>query len=234
MNKLHLVVSRYKEDVSWVDELNRENKDLKVTIYNKFEGENLLPNLGREAHTYIHHIIENYQNVDDHYMFLQGNPFDHENPKGIIRDIVKNYNNYCQYDYYPLNVELLKDLNGLPASRRQGFPVGFLYEKIFGEGSSPQVFESPQGAQFLIKGNLFHRLSLFQWNLLKQLVSHSSNPIEAHCIEKMWKCLFLGKSNKTYKDIFYDKYPHGYLEKISNEQKVTMLSPWATSLGYDI
>jgi len=234
MSKLQVVIARFKENCEWINDIKFSNLDVKFTIYNKFEGENLLPNLGREAHTYIHHIIENYQNVDDHYMFLQGNPFDHENPKGIIKEVIKNYEKYSHNDYFSLNFELLQDMNGLPASRRQGFPVGYLYEKVFGEGSSPETFEFAQGAQFLVKGKLFHNLSLEQWSLLKQLVSHSSNPIEAHCLERMWKTLFLGKTNKTYKDVYYDKYPFGYLEKLNKDQKVKMLSPWATSLGYDV
>jgi hypothetical protein len=49
----------------------------------------------------------------------------------------------------------------------------------------------------------------------------------------MWKTLFLGKSEKTYKDIIYDKHPPGYLELLKNSKKIPMLSPWANSLGYN-
>jgi hypothetical protein len=78
------VVARYKEDVNWTRYLPG-----KVIIYNKggdnFYINNLrnnistisLPNLGREGHTYLHHIIENYDCLTKRVTFLQGNPFEH-------------------------------------------------------------------------------------------------------------------------------------------------------------
>jgi hypothetical protein len=72
-----LIVSRYNEDTSWT-------KNFKNTIiYNK--GNEIqsnhpvinLENVGREAHTYLHHIIENYDNLADVNCFMQGFPFDH-------------------------------------------------------------------------------------------------------------------------------------------------------------
>lgn len=72
------VVARYQEDVSWAQNLHE------VMVYNKGDSalpENLmmipLENKGREAHTYLHHIIENYEDLMGHILFLQGWPFDH-------------------------------------------------------------------------------------------------------------------------------------------------------------
>ncbi|MGL1148113.1 hypothetical protein ACSTLH_00765, partial [Vibrio parahaemolyticus] len=42
-----------------------------------------LPNVGREAHTWIHHIIERYETLSPYTLFLQGNPLDHCSPKEI-------------------------------------------------------------------------------------------------------------------------------------------------------
>ena len=72
-----IVIARYNEDISWLD--NYKN----VLIYNK--GEKIeskhqiveLPNIGREAHTILHHIVNNYENLADITVFLPGNPFDH-------------------------------------------------------------------------------------------------------------------------------------------------------------
>ena len=72
-----IVIARYNEDVSWLE--NYEN----VIIYNK--GEKIqskheifeLPNVGREAHTILHHIFSNYEDLADNTVFLPGNPFDH-------------------------------------------------------------------------------------------------------------------------------------------------------------
>jgi hypothetical protein len=74
---LCIVVSRYNEDVNWTKQFNN------VIIYNKGEklsddfNQILLNNVGREGHTYYKHIYDNYDNLDDYIIFLQGNPFDH-------------------------------------------------------------------------------------------------------------------------------------------------------------
>ena len=69
-----IIVARYKEDIYWTRFLS----SYKLYIYNKFYEEGLkLPNIGREAHTYIYHILKNYDNLDTISIFLQGDPFYH-------------------------------------------------------------------------------------------------------------------------------------------------------------
>jgi hypothetical protein len=76
----HLVCARYNENVDWLEPLLESNPE-SIFIYNK--GDELpypcikLPNVGREGGTFLHHIIENYDNLADHTLFLQGNPVDH-------------------------------------------------------------------------------------------------------------------------------------------------------------
>lgn len=72
-----LVVARYNEDLSWLFKVNNK----KITIYNKGNNINYnnikLPNIGRESHTYLTHIIKNYDNLADITIFTQGDPFFH-------------------------------------------------------------------------------------------------------------------------------------------------------------
>lgn len=95
-----LIVARYNEDISWVENLNCD-----VIIYNK--GEELDPkyqainidNFGREAETYLRAICNLYEKIDelyDHVIFLQGNPFDH-NPD--ILNFLPQDNNNLAYKY---------------------------------------------------------------------------------------------------------------------------------------
>ena len=74
---LELVVARYAEDLAW---LRRVPKEFAVTVYNK--GDIIpeviaLPNIGREAHTYLHHLADHYEDLADLTVFVQGHPFDH-------------------------------------------------------------------------------------------------------------------------------------------------------------
>ena len=74
---VRLVIAKYKEVVTWINKI----KEHKITIYDKSDTPIInsikLPNIGRETHTFLHHIVENYDNLDDVTVFLQGNPFEH-------------------------------------------------------------------------------------------------------------------------------------------------------------
>ncbi len=77
-DRFEIVVARYREDISWCDFFLQN-----VTIYNKgpdFAEHHRLANVGREAHTYLTHVVECYDNLAERTAFLQGHPFDHRPP----------------------------------------------------------------------------------------------------------------------------------------------------------
>jgi hypothetical protein len=74
-----LVVACYNESIEWLLPYN----DIAI-IYHKgphkippFDNVIVLPNIGREGHTYLHHIIENYSNLSDRVTFIQADPLLH-------------------------------------------------------------------------------------------------------------------------------------------------------------
>mgnify|MGYP001164757589 CR=1 FL=1 len=75
-----IVVARYDENIEWVRQCH-----MPVTVYNKgkdlFGYENIrcvkLENIGREGHTYLYHILTNWDHLADTTIFTQGNPFQH-------------------------------------------------------------------------------------------------------------------------------------------------------------
>jgi hypothetical protein len=73
---VHIVIAKYKENVDWVKHIKH-----KVTIYDKSEtpipNSIHLENKGREGETFLYHIVNHYENLDDVTVFLQGNPFEH-------------------------------------------------------------------------------------------------------------------------------------------------------------
>lgn len=80
-NQIEMVVARYNENIDWTLAYN----DI-VILYNKgsqnIKGLNNIiniPNLGREGHTYLYHIINNYDNLKNKTVFTQGDPFEHNN-----------------------------------------------------------------------------------------------------------------------------------------------------------
>ena len=92
--KIEIVIARYNEDLSW---LKKIPKSIKITIYNKgldnIEISDIkyniikLPNIGRESHTYLYHIINNYDNLAHKTIFCQGDSIFHS--PGFL-DLLKN------------------------------------------------------------------------------------------------------------------------------------------------
>jgi hypothetical protein len=79
--KTEIVVARYKENLDWLKKI-KKSKDIKITVYNKGPDDISinaikLPNIGRESHTYLYHIINNYDNLADQTIFCQGDSIFH-------------------------------------------------------------------------------------------------------------------------------------------------------------
>jgi hypothetical protein len=84
-SKIDLVIARYNEDLDWLNKY-ADRKFNKIYVYNKGTTDVVcplkpvlgdviykkLPNVGRCDHTYIHHIIEHYNNLADSTLFIKG------------------------------------------------------------------------------------------------------------------------------------------------------------------
>jgi hypothetical protein len=79
-NELTLVVARHEEDVQWTEAYS----DI-CTLYNKGDSKPnaslpfiiKLENIGREGHTYLYHIVSNYESLSQSVVFTQADPFPH-------------------------------------------------------------------------------------------------------------------------------------------------------------
>lgn len=76
-----IIISRYNEDVSWIDKYNIS--DYEYIIYNKGEdlkedyNQKKCENIGNNQRDIFEFIFENYDSLPDYMVFLQGNPIDH-------------------------------------------------------------------------------------------------------------------------------------------------------------
>ena len=104
------IVARYNEDISWTEKLPGD-----VVIYNKggdfpYEIPRLdISNVGREAETYIHAIVDLYDELNnfDTICFLQGNPLDH--CPDLFEILSKHYYLYFhenKFKFEPIIVDL--------------------------------------------------------------------------------------------------------------------------------
>ena len=184
---MKLVISRFNESVEWSKEFNS-------IIYNK--GKPLpntvsLPNVGREGHTYLHHIITNYDTLDEYTVFLQGYPFDHSpNLLSDLRSIQKELENpnFRKFEYLTLcRVIVTDDTNGKPHNK-QKIPLGQHYSELFEDNQLSFTFGC--GAQFIVSRNAIHRRpKSFYEKLIKNLESEI-DPLYGYIYERLWSSIF--------------------------------------------
>lgn len=179
-----IVISSYKEDILWISNIGPENK---IFIYNKGGYSNTipLPNVGREAHTYLHHICFQYGNFSDYIFFFQGNPFDHTREcLNIINSNKEIWNNNVQmyYDGYwgyahnssgtmwnldestQFKGQCLKcNIDGTP--HHIGLPIKEVWDNIF-ESEIPDKLEFIPGNQFNVHKDLIYNRPLSFWEKL--------------------------------------------------------------------
>ena len=189
---MKVIIARYQEDVSWANGvpnciIYNKSDSLLNTIHPVIK----LPNIGREGHTYLHHIITNYDNLDDHIIFLQGNPFDHSsNLEDKLKSIDKRiYNEYqtISFEYISQNI-ISSNIERCPTDITLNLiPT---YETIFGISKTNHPFIFGAGAQFIVSKETIHsRSKSFYENMIK-LLDYDINPYEGFVIERFWNMVF--------------------------------------------
>ena len=150
---LELVIARYSENLNWV----QPYQDF-ATIYNKgedIEGTIPLKNIGREAHTYLHHIVNNYDNLSDYTCFLQGNPMDPHSPRlYLYLDHILNSNELLP-EFFWISERIVEgDFEYKKEPYHAIFPnIKYAYMKVFGKEPDINQFIFGSGAQFCVSRN---------------------------------------------------------------------------------
>lgn len=212
-----IVVARYKEDISWTDLLNPEYR---VTVYNKHEGQNLIENVGREAHTYLYHIISRYDSLADYTVFVQGNPLEHCD---VLHQRLDQFLSLKHRDDFTFLFDSSQNIiqcdpNSQPFGSMDGkmIPSGKLYEALTLR-KSPGFFIASPGSQFIASKKLIKSWKKEFYQKCINSVSYSSNPIEAHCFERIFPMIFEQKiqySNVKIQypdDSFYKEYVNSHI-----------------------
>lgn len=186
--KIEVVVSKYQEDMAWLSEL----KDIdKITIYDKsdtpLQNSISLPNIGREAHTYLQHIINNYDNLCDYVIFLQGNPKEH-----LTREL-NSLSDLPKFDdFYPLNTELSCDMSGLPHHGMLDIDK-IIFDQYFID--RPEGVTFTMGAQFIVsRSSILSRKREFYELLIREFDRIDISDHYFNCCLGYWReygCIFL-------------------------------------------
>jgi len=187
-----IIVARYNESVEWTKQFQN------VIIYNKGDkldnsyNEVFLNNVGREGHTYYKYICDNYENLAEYNIFLQGNPFDHS--PNIISNLTKYVNDEeLSIDFEFLSEQIHHSSLYLERSRyyRQCENIHKTWARIFGPitGNKECIFGA--GAQFIVsKKQVLKKPKEFYENIMK-ILEYDINPLEGYHIERFHKYIFI-------------------------------------------
>ncbi len=206
MNK-SLIIARYGEDLNWLE----KHKDFEITVYNK--GSKLpdsnnfkvlnLKNVGRESHTWLYHIVKNYNNLNDINIFLQGNIDDlncmaYKNPNDYIKKINRYGFAASRYAllgplHWDWNVNINNDIrykkqwNNNEISRSN---IGFrnFAKKLFPE--IPLFVATSYSGCFAVKKEIIKKHNIIFYKKLLEILGKHQNPIEGHYMERLWCYLF--------------------------------------------
>ena len=188
---IELVVARYLEDLSWLRNIPPQ---IQITVYDKSSGGNL-PNVGREAHTYLHHIVSRYDSLADTTVFAQGKPFDHAfDFHKTLRELATN----------PSSTKLFRWLGHIidtdswdgarlfaTWSKNSGderLDMRRFSRALFVDEGGPDEYTFVLGAQFVATRELIRSRPLSFWQ--RALEVSIDFPDAAHCFERSWNRVF--------------------------------------------
>jgi len=213
---IQCVVARYNENTDWFNDYPFNHFDM--ICYNK--GPKLpencftetckvvnLDNVGRCDHTYLYHIIKNYNNLAPVTIFLPASCMDSHKKEftfnvikhvletkttvlqgGIVNDVRKEFYNFTLDEWKATNKENI-EVN--PESQLQKCPIrpfGKWYDANFGPELKIKVF-CFYGIIAVAREHIIQH-PIERYEKLIKYVSNSSNPEAGHYMERSWGAIF--------------------------------------------
>ncbi len=209
-----LVVARYREELNW---LRRVPPAFRVIVYDKndqpeakqlsdFLSELMskrppaslvavsLENVGREAHTYLYHMVTRYDSLADYTVFCQGKPFDHAfDFHQSLRDFAAAPDQIGAFRWLGHIIDT-DDAAGKTLFQGwsknedgRSLDLRAFHQQLFGTDGPPH-YTFVLGAQFAVSRAMIQSRPL---SFYKQALAVSETfPDAAHCFERSWDRVF--------------------------------------------
>ncbi len=204
-NNCQIVVAKYNENLKWLD-----NYKHLATIYDKsdnpIDGSIKLVNVGRETHTYLYHIIKNWDNLSENTFFTQGNLSEDHKPYPLETYLLKKKKILFFSHFFCKNIKFRNNSKYLSFDGK--------WKRDFDNYSMKRSHLSFEDFWKMINDQLIDDYSNFKWshggifsvnrklikskpieyyiNLIKY-VSHHINPEEGHYFERCWYYIFFSQ-----------------------------------------
>jgi hypothetical protein len=204
---VNIVIAKYNEDVEWAKQI----KNHKVTVYDKSENpiqcSIKLKNKGREGETFLYHIVNNYHNLDDVTVFLQGNPFEHlqilvgwraqltdDEINTVIQKLDNEINNESDFaSFYQVIYNNPNFINNADTK--------FYCEKYYGEKFD--YFTVVPGAQYIVPKKFILSRSLEFWQSLQKAMFNEE--LNGYAQEQLWFLAFTHSMNYSFGNHDFEK-----------------------------
>jgi hypothetical protein len=197
-----MVVARYTEDINWLHKVK-----MPVLVYDRYSERSWpwptvsLPNhpFGREAHTYLYHVVHQYDHLADVTIFSQGNPFTH----------VDHFFKIIQEDFYdttPLTHHRNWHAKPIPW-KWKGYSLELggkpydqwsrpAWEEIFPfrKDKAPRRFVYGPGAIYAVPKRRIYEKGLPFFQRLLSAVEREDYGLDAWRMEMVW-CYIFGREN---------------------------------------
>jgi Protein of unknown function (DUF3431) len=215
------------EDLKWLS--NEKYKKYSYIVYNKGSDSNYyksdkflreirLPNVGRESHTYLYHIIHNYNHLNEMTIFLPGSmELPHKTRKGIalLDQLVETPSTsifVCDkelktrqvlHEHMFLTLNYANSSNKMNINNNQGSklqpsyfrPFGFWYMFHFDKNLSNTY--TTYNSIFALSRELIQSKTVDYYNILIRELDHHHNPEVGHYFERAWYAVFYDSNIET-------------------------------------
>lgn len=205
--QVELVIARYEENLNWLRNLRAKLPELRVTIYDKGREQNRapdalpLPNVGREAHTHLHHLATRYATLSDVTFFLQGYPFDHvPDLKDRVAAVREAAHAVADFEWLGFIIDTDDDrgrrlhVPWTKNTERAELPMATYYEPLLGRPCPPDFAFRP-GGQYVVTREAVQRRPPAFYEQARDLVAQPGMEA-ACCLERFWDQLFLAESRE--------------------------------------
>lgn len=191
MEKL-AVLSRYNENNHKFFDLIHRGYSKNIIIYDKGKKLNSntikLPNVGREGHTFLTYIVENYKNLPNEILFSQYDPMDHVKLSGS-----EKLKSFLLGDFIDFSCMNSTSYDEIVAGRYINWKS--MFSKIFNKFSDEDYYRflhigTSINGIFKVKKEAILKHELDFYKKCLRLLDYHINPKEGFFFERAWKPIF--------------------------------------------
>ncbi|KAH0556236.1 hypothetical protein GP486_005838 [Trichoglossum hirsutum] len=207
---IEIVVAHYNEDLRWMAGVAED-----CIVYSKGTDTGsvplphiVLPNIGREGHTYLHHITTRYDELADITIFAQGSIGDHINLNIVqMKNAASKMSTDSIMTFPPRDLELFDAWEGIEwerypcwrkwssmVTKRMPLTPAEYFARFIGGGRVPVSIGFQPGAIFAVPRQIIHSRPLGLYKELMQTMFLGDmahfNPETGHYMERFWLAMW--------------------------------------------